>query len=178
MLSFFVFISVGRLQSVSWRVDYTLSSSELREVNEPMIQLKLQTQGAESGSTETTVVSVSADKFRVLLAGQLCNLQSHCWSQFVARFSIRNSIVLTVVYASLPQSWNKPRLWWTHYNEESLWRCLSVKKLQTLPKCHAACFPLCISSFSVVMLKVDSLTARFAVFSVIIVIINGNVSSY
>lgn len=54
---------------MSWRVDYTMSSSELREVNEPIIQLKLQAQGAESGSTETTVVSVSADKFRVLLAG-------------------------------------------------------------------------------------------------------------
>lgn len=62
--------SVGRLDSVSWRVDYTLSSSELREVNQPTIQLKLQRQGAESGAPETTVVSVSADKFRVLLAGK------------------------------------------------------------------------------------------------------------
>lgn len=60
-------LRLGRLESVSWRVDYTLSSSELREVNEPMVQLKLQAQGAESGSTETTVVSISADKFRVLL---------------------------------------------------------------------------------------------------------------
>ncbi|XP_047248764.1 COMM domain-containing protein 4 isoform X2 [Girardinichthys multiradiatus] len=56
-----------RLDSISWRVDYTLSSSELREVNEPLIHLKLQTHGAEPGSSETTVVSVSADKFRVLL---------------------------------------------------------------------------------------------------------------
>ncbi|AWP08410.1 Hypothetical protein SMAX5B_010079 [Scophthalmus maximus] len=61
-------LRLGRLEAVSWRVDYTLSSSELREVNEPAIQLKLQAQGAESCSTETTVVSVSADKFRVLLA--------------------------------------------------------------------------------------------------------------
>ncbi|XP_076588904.1 COMM domain-containing protein 4 isoform X2 [Chaetodon auriga] len=61
-------LRLGRLDSVAWRVDYTLSSSELREVNEPVIQLKLQTQGAESGSSQTTVVSVSADKFRVLLA--------------------------------------------------------------------------------------------------------------
>lgn len=68
---------MGRLEAVSWRVDYTLSSSELREVNEPVIQLKLQAQGAESGSTETTVVSVSADKFRVLLAGQFCILSIH-----------------------------------------------------------------------------------------------------
>lgn len=54
---------------MSWRVDYTLSSSEMREVNEPLIQLKVQSRGAMPGSTETTVVSVSADKFRVLLAG-------------------------------------------------------------------------------------------------------------
>uniref|UniRef100_A0A3Q3B7P5 COMM domain containing 4 n=1 Tax=Kryptolebias marmoratus TaxID=37003 RepID=A0A3Q3B7P5_KRYMA len=63
-------LRLGRLNSVSWRVDYTLSSSDLREVNEPLIQLKLQTQGAEPGSSETTVVSVSADKFRVLLAAK------------------------------------------------------------------------------------------------------------
>ncbi|XP_061773683.1 COMM domain-containing protein 4-like isoform X2 [Nerophis ophidion] len=61
-------LRLGRLEAVSWRVDYTLSSSELKEVNEPVVQLKLQTQGAESGSSETTVVSLSADKFRVLLS--------------------------------------------------------------------------------------------------------------
>ncbi|XP_013858898.1 COMM domain-containing protein 4 [Austrofundulus limnaeus] len=61
-------LRLGRLDSVSWRVDYTLSSSDLREVNEPLIQLKLQTQGDAPGSSETTVVSVSADKFRVLLS--------------------------------------------------------------------------------------------------------------
>lgn len=60
---------MGRLDAVSWRVDYTLAASELREVNEPLIQLRLQAQGVSAGSTETTVVSVSADKFRVLLAG-------------------------------------------------------------------------------------------------------------
>lgn len=54
---------------MSWRVDYTLSSSMLREVNEPLIQLRLQAQGVAAGSTETTVVSVPADKFRVLLTG-------------------------------------------------------------------------------------------------------------
>lgn len=54
---------------MSWRVDYTVSSSELREVNEPLIQLKLQAQGVTRGSTETTVVSVSAEKLRVLLTG-------------------------------------------------------------------------------------------------------------
>lgn len=60
---------MGRLEAVSWRVDYTLSSSELREVNEPLINLKLQCQGEMPGSSETKVFSVSADKFRVMLAG-------------------------------------------------------------------------------------------------------------
>uniref|UniRef100_A0A8C5N1D1 COMM domain-containing protein 4-like n=1 Tax=Gouania willdenowi TaxID=441366 RepID=A0A8C5N1D1_GOUWI len=60
-------LRLGRLEEVSWRVDYTLSSSQLKQVNQPVVQLKLQTQGAESRSSETTVVSVSADKFRVLL---------------------------------------------------------------------------------------------------------------
>uniref|UniRef100_H3CSL5 COMM domain containing 4 n=1 Tax=Tetraodon nigroviridis TaxID=99883 RepID=H3CSL5_TETNG len=61
-------LRLGRLEAVSWRVDYTLSSSELQEVNEPLIKLKLQHQGATPGSAETKVFSVSADKFRVLLA--------------------------------------------------------------------------------------------------------------
>lgn len=67
---------MGRLDAVSWRVDYTLAASELREVNEPLIQLRLQAQGVSAGSTETTVVSVSADKFRVLLTGYFCILPS------------------------------------------------------------------------------------------------------
>lgn len=67
--------SVGRLEAVNWRVDYTLSSSELKEVNEPTVQLKLQAQDPETGSTETTVVSVTADKFRVLLTGMIKSLQ-------------------------------------------------------------------------------------------------------
>ncbi|XP_051918258.1 COMM domain-containing protein 4 [Hippocampus zosterae] len=61
-------LRLGRLEAVSWRVDYTLSSSEMKEVNEGVVQLKLQASGAESGSSQTTVVSLSADKFRVLLS--------------------------------------------------------------------------------------------------------------
>lgn len=65
----FAMTLVGRLDAVSWRVDYTVSSSELNEVNKPLVKLKLQSQGVVPGSVETTVFSVSADKFRVLLAG-------------------------------------------------------------------------------------------------------------
>ncbi|XP_065148492.1 COMM domain-containing protein 4 [Paramisgurnus dabryanus] len=60
-------LRLGRLEAVNWRVDYTLSSSELKEINEPTIQLRFQSQNPETDSTETTVISVSADKFRVLL---------------------------------------------------------------------------------------------------------------
>ncbi|KAF6718518.1 COMM domain-containing protein 4 [Oryzias melastigma] len=61
-------LRLGRLDLVSWRVDYTLSSSELSEVNEPLVHLKLQKRGAESGCSDIAAFSVSADKFRVLLA--------------------------------------------------------------------------------------------------------------
>ncbi|XP_066557883.1 COMM domain-containing protein 4 isoform X2 [Amia ocellicauda] len=60
-------LRLNRLESVSWRVDYTLSSSELKEVNEPTVLLKLQVQGAQSSTMEPMVVSLTADKFRVLL---------------------------------------------------------------------------------------------------------------
>ncbi|XP_056595836.1 COMM domain-containing protein 4 [Triplophysa dalaica] len=60
-------LRLGHLEAVNWRVDYTLSSSELKEVNEPTVQLRLQAQNPETDSIETTVVSITADKFRVLL---------------------------------------------------------------------------------------------------------------
>ncbi|XP_016354895.1 COMM domain-containing protein 4-like [Sinocyclocheilus anshuiensis] len=60
-------LRLGRLEAVNWRVDYTLSSSELKHVNEPTVQLRLQAQDPETDSTKTTVVSITADKFRVLL---------------------------------------------------------------------------------------------------------------
>lgn len=63
-------LSVGNLQTVNWRVDYTLSSSELKQVNEPTVQLRLQAQDPLTDSSETTVVSITADKFRVLLTGE------------------------------------------------------------------------------------------------------------
>lgn len=125
--------SVGRLDSVSWRVDYTLSSSDLREVNAPLIQLKLQTQDTEPGSSETTVVSISADKFRVLLTGQLilctsCELtlifspyfplQKKQTKQKIVQLEYCCGNCLFVVVVVFQQSSNKPRLWWMHYNED------------------------------------------------------------
>ncbi|XP_072349035.1 COMM domain-containing protein 4 isoform X2 [Scyliorhinus torazame] len=59
---------VNKLDSVSWRVDYTLSSSELKEVNEPVVHLKINVRNVDTGDVEPMVVSVTANKFRVLLA--------------------------------------------------------------------------------------------------------------
>lgn len=62
--------SVNQLDSVSWRVDYTLSSSELQEVNEPLVHLKFNVRDRDRGVTEPIAMAVSAEKFQVLLAGE------------------------------------------------------------------------------------------------------------
>lgn len=60
-------LRVSGLESVQWRVDYILSSSELEEVNEPNIQLKLGVRSGNSGVVDPVAFTLSADKFRVLL---------------------------------------------------------------------------------------------------------------
>ncbi|XP_035755405.1 COMM domain-containing protein 4 [Egretta garzetta] len=59
-----------QLGSVRWRVDFTLSSSELREVNEPLVHLTFNLRDGERGGTAAVPVALSADKLRVLLAGE------------------------------------------------------------------------------------------------------------
>ncbi|XP_009468023.1 PREDICTED: COMM domain-containing protein 4 [Nipponia nippon] len=61
-------LRLSRLGSVRWRVDYTLSSSELREVNEPLVHLTFNLRDGERDSRAAVPVALSADKFRVLLA--------------------------------------------------------------------------------------------------------------
>ncbi|XP_048337803.1 COMM domain-containing protein 4 [Sphaerodactylus townsendi] len=61
-------LRLNRLDSVSWRVDYTLSSSELQEVNEPVIHLKLNVKDVDRGGVEPVAMTLSAEKFRALLA--------------------------------------------------------------------------------------------------------------
>ncbi|KAI1235006.1 COMM domain-containing protein 4, partial [Lamprotornis superbus] len=56
------------LGSVRWRVDYTLSSSELQEVNEPVVHLTFNVRDRESDKMTTVPVTLSANKFWVLLA--------------------------------------------------------------------------------------------------------------
>lgn len=60
-------LRVSGLDSVQWRVDYVLSSSELQNVNEPSVQLKFGIKQADSTATENVAFTLTADKFRVLL---------------------------------------------------------------------------------------------------------------
>ncbi|XP_074694177.1 COMM domain-containing protein 4 [Strix aluco] len=61
-------LRLSQLGSVCWRVDYTLSSSELREVNEPLVHLTFNVRDGEHGRMAAVPMALSADKFRVLLA--------------------------------------------------------------------------------------------------------------
>ncbi|XP_033016796.1 COMM domain-containing protein 4 [Lacerta agilis] len=61
-------LRLNRLDSVSWRVDYTLSSSEIQQVNEPLVHLKLNVKDVDRGVLEPVAMMLSAEKFRVLLA--------------------------------------------------------------------------------------------------------------
>ncbi|PVD36204.1 hypothetical protein C0Q70_03179 [Pomacea canaliculata] len=59
---------VSKLESVQWRVDYILSSSELKEVNEPSLQLKLQIKDPDTEKIRPVAFTLTANKFRVLLS--------------------------------------------------------------------------------------------------------------
>ncbi|XP_071297915.1 COMM domain-containing protein 4 isoform X2 [Agelaius tricolor] len=59
---------VSQLGSVRWRVDYTLSSSELQEVNEPVVHLTFNMRDRECEKMTAIPVTLSANKFWVLLA--------------------------------------------------------------------------------------------------------------
>ncbi|XP_050822802.1 COMM domain-containing protein 4-like isoform X2 [Gopherus flavomarginatus] len=61
-------LRLNHLDSVSWRVDQTLSSSELQQVNEPLVHLKFTVRDGDRGVMEPFAMSMSAEKFRVLLA--------------------------------------------------------------------------------------------------------------
>ncbi|BFZ25657.1 hypothetical protein BsWGS_28696 [Bradybaena similaris] len=60
-------LRVSGLDSVQWRVDYVLSSSELQNVNEPNVQIKLDVKQPDSTEPEPVAFTLTADKFRVLL---------------------------------------------------------------------------------------------------------------
>lgn len=82
----FLLPAVNCLDSVSWRVDYTLSSSELRQVNEPVVHLKLNVKNVDEKVTEPVTMTLSAEKFRVLLAGEKLNISTAWRGSGVAGF--------------------------------------------------------------------------------------------
>lgn len=61
-------LRVNRLVGVGWRVDYTLSSSLLRTVEEPLVHLRLEVAASPGAPAQPVAMSLSADKFQVLLA--------------------------------------------------------------------------------------------------------------
>ncbi|XP_071097902.1 COMM domain-containing protein 4-like, partial [Haliotis cracherodii] len=63
-------LRLSSLENVKWRVDYILSSSELKDINEPSVQIRLEMKNPDTQSTEPVAFTVSADKFRVLLNGR------------------------------------------------------------------------------------------------------------
>ncbi|XP_050398696.1 COMM domain-containing protein 4 [Patella vulgata] len=60
-------LKLSSLDSVQWRVDYILSSSELKDVSEPCVQVKLSIKNPDTNQSKPVSFTVSADKFRVLL---------------------------------------------------------------------------------------------------------------
>ncbi|XP_045388529.1 COMM domain-containing protein 4 isoform X1 [Lemur catta] len=61
-------LRLNRLTGVGWRVDYTLRSSLLQSVEEPMVHLRLEVAPALGVPAQPVAMSLSADKFQVLLA--------------------------------------------------------------------------------------------------------------
>ncbi|ESP02680.1 hypothetical protein LOTGIDRAFT_138080, partial [Lottia gigantea] len=62
-------LRLSHLDSVQWRVDYILSSSELKDVSEPCVQMKLNVKNPDTNTVSPVTFTVPADKFRVLLNG-------------------------------------------------------------------------------------------------------------
>ncbi|KAK2153037.1 hypothetical protein LSH36_310g03052 [Paralvinella palmiformis] len=59
---------VSSLESVDWRVDYLVSSSQLKEVKEPCVQLRLKVKNPDTDTVESSAFIVDSDKFRVLVS--------------------------------------------------------------------------------------------------------------
>ncbi|XP_064645377.1 COMM domain-containing protein 4-like [Lineus longissimus] len=61
-------LRLSHFESIEWRVDYIIGSSELKEVNEPSIQLLLKKRNPDTDSIEKVTFTLSEDKFRVFLS--------------------------------------------------------------------------------------------------------------
>lgn len=61
-------LRLSQLDGVEWRVDYIISSSQLKNIDEPSVQLKLSVRENNTDNIIPVTFTVSADKFRVLLS--------------------------------------------------------------------------------------------------------------
>ncbi|KAK1338601.1 hypothetical protein QTO34_019255 [Cnephaeus nilssonii] len=61
-------LRVNRLAGTGWRVDYIMSSSLVQSVEEPVVHLRLDVAAAPEAPAQPVALSLSADKFQVLLA--------------------------------------------------------------------------------------------------------------
>ena len=62
-------LRLWKLDDLDWRVDYTLSSSSLEQVNEPAVQLKMTVGSPHGGDPSVIKTAISASKFQLLLHG-------------------------------------------------------------------------------------------------------------
>ncbi|XP_052084460.1 COMM domain-containing protein 4-like [Mytilus californianus] len=60
-------LRLSQLDSVEWRVDYILSSSHLKNIDEPCVQLRLKVKDPNTDNVKPVTFTVTADKFRILL---------------------------------------------------------------------------------------------------------------
>ncbi|XP_054751000.1 COMM domain-containing protein 4-like [Lytechinus pictus] len=61
-------LRLSKFDSVDWRVDYILGSSEIETINEPNLQLRLNLRDTDTNSINATSFSISSEKFRTLLS--------------------------------------------------------------------------------------------------------------
>lgn len=61
-------LRLSRLESIDWRVDYVLGSSELKDVEEPFVQLRLRVRNPDNDSIESLSFSLTQEKLKVFLA--------------------------------------------------------------------------------------------------------------
>eukprot|EP00057_Strongylocentrotus_purpuratus_P001657 XP_001200580.2 PREDICTED: COMM domain-containing protein 4 [Strongylocentrotus purpuratus] len=61
-------LRLSKFDSVDWRVDYILGSSEIETIKEPNLQLRLKLQDTDTDAINVTSFSISSEKFRTLLS--------------------------------------------------------------------------------------------------------------
>ncbi|XP_001200580.3 COMM domain-containing protein 4 [Strongylocentrotus purpuratus] len=61
-------LRLSKFDSVDWRVDYILGSSEIETIKEPNLQLRLKLRDTDTDAINVTSFSISSEKFRTLLS--------------------------------------------------------------------------------------------------------------